>query len=676
MTMIEDNSMEADGDQFADMRSSKSWLDMIEDGNKHFEFYNQKCDSIDKLYGTLKSLSGERAEREMQIFWANMEVLKPAIYARPPVPVVTARFKDRKPILGHASELLERAMVASFDAQGLDQTMLMVRDDLATNGRGVVWLRYQRDESGERVVYDHIDRADFVHQPVRKWSEVSWVARRTFKSREEMRKRFEQDSGDAWLKAQYAEIKDEGSGDCFDDEKKAEVWEIWHKGKGVVVWVTKGVEDVLDIREPFLTLDGFFPCPRPAYGTVERRTLRPVPDFLYYRDQIEEINELTARISALSEALRLKGFYAAGNEDVGTAVETAMKQNDNNALLIPVPSVAALGGPGMSDAIVWMPVEQVASTVTSLVMLRRQVIEDVYQVTGLSDIMRGATDPNETLGAQQLKSQYGSVRIRDRQNELVRLARDVCRIAGEIVAENFDPETLLAMSQYDELPTAQDIQSQIAQIDQQIASASMNPAMVEQARANPQMAQQMLSQANEQKQTLANTITIDAVVQFLRDQRMRPFALDIETDSTIQPDENAQKQRVTEFMTALGSTLAQLSPMVQAQPQSAEFAGEVLKFAVAPFRAGRSLDQAIDSFVDQMKQMASQPKPDPMAEKAKAEAEARQSELQMKQQDMQATQAIAGQKAELEMQKMQAEISKINAEIMRIQAQTIQPAIR
>src|SRR4029077_16358791 len=48
------------------------------------------------------------------------------------------------------------------------------------------------------------------------------------------------------------------------------------------------------------------------------------------------------------------------------------------------------------------------------------------------------------------------------------------------------------------------------------------------------------------------------------------------------------------------------------EPKTAEFCGEVLKFAVAPFRAGRELDGAVDALVEQMKMKADQPKgPDP-----------------------------------------------------------------
>jgi len=673
--MVEQNDIATDSnaDPFADMRSAKPWLEAIKDAEKVFEDYHTKCDNIDKFYADLKKF-GDGAEREMQIFWANMEVLKPSIYARPPVPVVGTRFKDRKPINRHASEIIERCLCTSFEIEDIHETMKQVRDDLAASARGVLWVRYETDDQGgERVCYDHVDRRDFVHDPARKWKEVGWVNRKSYLTREQMRLRFEEASGDLYTKATYTERKE----DDQTGEKKACVNETWSKTKNAVVWTTEGCDEVLDIQAPFLRLEGFYPCPRPVYGTFQRRTLRPVPDFLFYKDQVEEINELTARISALSEALKLKGFYSAGSEDVSTAIETAMKQNDNNAILIPVPNVAQFGGGSFKDSIIWMPVDQVAAVISQLVALRKQLIDDAYQISGLSDIMRGSSNPNETLGAQQLKSQYGNVRIRDRQEEMVRIARDAARIAGEIIAENFQPATLEMMSQYDGVPKQAAIQQQVMQIQSQVRSAMQDPQAMQMAQENPEQAQQMLQQAQQQVQKLQNEVTFEAVVQFIRDERMRPFALEIETDSTIQPDEDAAKQRTTEFLGALSQALSQLAPMVAAQPQSAEFASEVLKFAVAPFRAGRALEAAIDTFADQVKQTAQQPKEDPRAAQAKAEAEARQAELELKRQEMQMKQSeqVASMGIELEqsradLAKTNAEIEKIMAEINRINAQS------
>lgn len=695
--MIDDKDIATSGDEatedkFADQKDATPWLEAIKGAEKYFGEYNDKCDKIDGLYANLKKLSNGNSERQMQIFWANLEVLKPSIYARAPVPVVAARFKGKskkKELLRHSAEILERSLVTSFDQEDINETMIGLRDDLAISARGVVWMRLE-DYDGEKVCYEHVDRKDFLHDPARKWKEVGWVARKTYQTMDEMRERFEKTSGKEYLKAVYTERKEDDEDHTGD--KKACVWEIWHKGKEVTVWVSEGCEDVLDIREPILDLHGFFPCPRPAYGTVERGTLKPVPDFVYYKDQVEEINELTARISALSESLRMKGFYAGGNEDIASAIETAIKQQDNNAILIPVPNFAAMGGANLKDSVIWMPVAEVAQVIMQLIALRKQLIEDVYQITGISDIMRGNTDANETLGAQQLKSQYGSVRVRDRQGELIRVARDITRIAAEIIAENFGPETIMQMSQYDEVPTNEQlqqqmmqVQQQIQQIEMQVRQAASNPQIVQKAQENPEPAQQMLAQAKQQVdqgkqqlQQMQNALTFEKVLEFIKSERTRPFALEIETDSTIQPDEDAQKQRTTEFLGALSQALSQLAPMVASQPQSAEFASEVLKFAVQPFRAGRSLESAIENFAEQVKQVAGQQKEDPRAAQAKADAEAKQAEAQIKAQQAQADNQLKQAEMQMKMQQAQAENERKQAEAsikiqqMQIDAQTKQ----
>jgi mannose-6-phosphate isomerase class I len=234
-------------------------------------------------------------------------------------------------------------------------------------------------------------------------------------------------------------------------------------------------------------LEGFWPCPRPAFGTLKPDTLSPIPDVVYYQGQLDEINELTDRIAKLCDALKVKAFYAAGNGDIGTAINLALADNDNSQIAIPVSNFAALGGAKMADAIVWLPIETVALTLRECVEQRRTLMQDVYEITGLSDIMRGATEAQETLGAQQLKAQFGSVRVKERQAEMQRLARDVMRIKAEIMAEHFPMEALLSMSQTEDIPTAQAIKEQSQQLQQKCQQDIM--AVVQQFEQEQQQAQ-------------------------------------------------------------------------------------------------------------------------------------------------------------------------------------------
>lgn len=628
-------------------KSSKTWLDTIAVAEKAFENYQAKSDSIDKVYADLDRLSSDGRDRQFQLFWANIQVIGPSIYARPPVPVVVPTFKERRALPKTAAEMLERCTVSAFRNGNIDATMVLLRDDLTILARGAAWCRYEakgayNNNLVEKVCIEHTDRKDFLHDPARVWEEVDWVAKRSHLDRKAMRKRFYKTSGDAYKTAAYAVLKEDKEAGAASSKLKAGVWEIWCKSENRVYWVTEGVDVCLDDDKPHLTLEGFFPCPKPAYSTVQRRTLVPVPDMVFYKDQLEEINELTARISSLAEAVKVRGFFPAGSGEIGDAIETALKSTSNNQIMVPISNWAAFGNSGAKDMIVWLPIDMIVETITQLVALRKQLIDDVYQITGISDIMRGQSDPRETKGAQDLKANYGSVRIRDRQGELVRIALDITRITAEIMAENFQPATLLEMSQM-QLPTDADIKEQLdelvkqaaqlkAQAQQKIQAAAANPQVMEAAQANPQQAQQaaqqieqqvnqQLQQLQGQAQKLQQTVTIDQVVKLLRDQRLRPFVLDIETDSTIAPDEDAQKQRAQEFLTAIGSFLKEAITAVQEVPQIAPLMSDTLKYVASQYRAGRELDQSIDEFADQMKQMAAQPKP-PSPEQIKAQADA------------------------------------------------------
>jgi hypothetical protein len=663
-------------------KSARSWLAAITSAQKAFEDYQHRSDSIDKLYANLRHLANSARDREFQMFWANIEVLGPSVYARPPVPVVVPKFKDRRPVHRVASELLERCSIVTFDLNDINSTMLLLRDDLNINARGVAWVRYETKAEGdyntEKVCVEHIDRKDFVHEPARKWAEVGWVARRGWMTRKEMRKRFRKTSGDAYQNASFEVRRDDKENGAADSSLKAGVWEVWSKALNRVVWCAEGVDVLLDDGEPHLKLEGFFPCPRPAYGTLQRRSLVPVPDMVYYKDQLEEINELTGRISALSSAIQVRGFYPAGAGEIGDAIEAALKTVDNRQIMVPISNWAAFGGGSAKDTIVWLPIDQIVTTVAQLVELRRQVIEDVYQIMGLSDIMRGSTDAGETLGAQQIKAQYGSVRIRNKQQELVRIARDLVRIAAEIMAEEFDADTLLEMSQL-EIPSDADIAAQIEgmtqqaqqqaeqQFQQMLQQAMQAPEAKQMMEQNPQQAQQMAEQARQQveQQALAqlqpeikklqDKPTIEKVTKFLRDERIRPFVLDIETDSTIQPDEDAEKQRRNEFLQVLGGAMQQLGGLISMEPSAAPFAAEIIKFALAPYRAGRELEAAVEEFADQMVQKASQPQPNPQAEAAKAEQESKAQELELRKQEIQANAMIEAKRLEADMADREAE---------------------
>ena len=84
-------------------KSAKAWLNLLQESEDAFRDWNDHCDRIDKQYASLERLSQMHRDKEFQMFWANAEVIKPSIYAKPPQPVVVPKFQDRRPVYQAAS---------------------------------------------------------------------------------------------------------------------------------------------------------------------------------------------------------------------------------------------------------------------------------------------------------------------------------------------------------------------------------------------------------------------------------------------------------------------------------------------------------------------------------------------------------------------------------------------
>ena len=507
------------------------------------------------------------------------------------------------------------------------------------------------------------------------WYEVTWVAAASYLTRDEARKRFKPYSGDAYQEAEYCVDKDSKEVGGADARERAKFWEIWHKPSRRVLWVAKGCEDILDEDDPHLDLHEFLPVSEAGLWLHPARLAScPCQMSCSTRTSLRSSTCLPTAFMHLSEAVEAKGFYPAGGGEIGKAIETAIKLKAPGVVMVPIKNWATFGQGG--DPVIWLPIDKIAQTVTALVMLRKQIIEDIYQIMGLSDIMRGATDPQETLGAQQFKTQYGSSRIRDKQQEMVRIARDLVEIVGEIIVEKFDKVTMIEMS-----PDATADRADAADAGDADPAADAEPADGDREDADAGAAgsadqadgraeagngaadrcskfSSCMQSGQDAIKKILEEPNIDQVFYFLKSNRIRSFVLDIETDSTIQIDENAEKQRRTEFMQVLGGLIPQLSAMIAAEPKTAKFAGDVLKFATAPFRAGRQLEASIDELVELMEGKADQPRPDdPTTAAIKGQKEIEQIKQDRQRETDKATLQLKQQELQMRDQHEQAKIA-------------------
>jgi hypothetical protein len=601
------------------------WIEEINLSERELQPWWKTGDIIVRRYknenrargGGRPSVGYER--RRFAILWSNVSTLQPAIYAKQPVPMVDRRYRDEDPVGKVASEVLERALGFSLDQYDFDGRVKLCVLDYLLPGRGQVWVRYiphmrevnaeqdyelgegvqddddtevgevETPEATEEVVYeevqcDHVSWKDWLTNPAREWAEVRWVARRVYMTRAELTERFGRDM------AKNVPITTTSTGtDTASDAQKqssqtGEVYEIWDKPTKMAYWVCKGYTGgVLDKREDPLGLTNFFPCPPPLNATTANDSTIPVADYVQYQDQADELDELTARIGKLQDALRMVGVYAG---EANRELQLVFSPGNENKL-IPIDTFDLWKEKGgVRGLIEWVPVDMVIQVLKGCYEARSQVLNDIYQITGLSDIIRGESNPNETATAQRMKGQWGSLRVRDRQRDLQRFCRDAIRLKAEIIAEHFSIDTLKAMTNVKLLTAAEKQQiEQIMPLIQQAQQAGMPipPGMA----PDPAMLELMAQPTWEEVQAL------------LRDDALRSFRIDVETDSTVQPDENAAKMAFTEFTSAIVGLMSAAASIVPSAPYTAPLFAEVLKQGARTFNVSRSMEDVIDKVFEQ-----------------------------------------------------------------------------
>lgn len=656
------------------------WLNQIEGAQKWRENFYTDGKAILERYMN-EEARGKSADSsfaaKMNVLWSNVQTITPALYSKTPNPKISRRYRDKDPVGKWAAITLERSNAYHLDAYDLDYSIRACVNDYLLPGIGQVWISYEPTFAGsgtsETIKWEycktkHLNWQDFLTNPYRTWDEVWWVAQRVWMSREEVAKNPKIKASADKLSYQdgWGNDGQSSSNSTGRDErvKKAPIWEIWSKVTGQVIYVSKYCPELLAPAASVpINFDNFFPCPRPLTATTTNESGLPRPDFTFYQDQANEIDKLTQRIKLLTDALRVVGLYDGSQESLGALLGPTANKFDNE--MVPCANWAVFGDRGgIKGSVDFFPIDMIVTALQECYAAREQAKQTMYEITGISDIVRGASKPSETATAQQIKSQWGGLRIRDRQAEVQRFVRDITRLQSEVMAEHFQLETLKTMSNCPLLMQAekQKLQQrqQFAQQAQQLMQS--DPAQAQAiAQANPQLAQMAQPLSLDEMQQLQEP-TWEEVYQLLRDERLRCFRIDIETDSTIQADEMEEKAARIEYVTAVTTFVTAWGPIVQANPKMAPLAGALLTFATRAFKRAEQLETEIEATVDMMSQQAlmppqaqPQPPPDP---KIEADKQRLQFEQQKHNDEMQLRQKELETNANTELQGRQIDAQK------------------
>ena len=619
----------------------QGYLDAISKYDRAFKKWEERNQKILKRYRDEERSSADRNSSKFNILWSNVQTLVPACFSRLPQPDVSRRFRDQDQVGRVASLLMERGL--EFEVQHYPdyrETMTQCVNDRFLGGRGTCWVRYEphfknspsvqmgseaeNKDSGqitedvedsdpeEQLDYecapvDYVHWKDFGHSVARTWEEVTLVWRKVYMSEESVKERFGEEVA---KKIPYDSSPDEmrRSGRAYENNEKNQacVIELWDKHRRKAVWLSKTMKDILDERDDPLKLQHFFPCPKPLFATLTNDTLVPVPDFSLYQDQANDLDMLADRASGLDAMMQLKGVYD-GSADASLA---RLFTEGSNGNLIPVKNWAAFaekgGLKGQIDVYDMTPIARARERVTASM---GDVKNQVYEIMGISDIIRGQSDPNETLGAQEIKGQYASMRLRAMQQDVSRFATDILQIKAQIMCAKFNPQTLIAISAAE----------QLSDTDKQMVPEALKLLIGEERMMNPEAESP---------------------------NPMRAFRIEVSSDSMVQMNESKEKQERIEFLTAIGSFVEKAAPVVAQAPTAGPLLMEMLKFGVTAFKVGKTVEGKFDELIDNMMRAAMQPKqpapPDPRLEVQKMKM---QSEMQ-----------VAPIRAQAEMARAQADV--------------------
>jgi hypothetical protein len=647
----------------SDVEFVRAWMDAIELQTKEEGDWRKRADETVKVFRS-QSETGKTKERTFNILHSNIETTVPAIYNSTPVPDVRRRYQDNDPAGKEVADLIERCISYSVDAYDFDNTILSAVQDNELAGRGVTRIRYvpylNEDESAkvyEEATCEHVQWKNFRRGPGRVWSDVPWEAFELFLSREQLVKLNPKLGNKVNLDCTAEGVQEKSDGTNVKEIfKRAKVWEIWDKDAREVIFIAESMkEQPLRREKDPLGLTGFFCTPRPLYAIDTSDSLVPVIPYDIYRDQAEELEKVSSRIMALVDALKAKGAYDGRMTELGRLA----KADDNE--LVAVENALNYAEGGLEKAIAWWPIDVIAAVLEKLYVQRDQIKQAIYEITGIADILRGQSDPNETLGAQEIKQQWGSMRIQRKQMEVQRYARDLFRLKAEIIANKFDWQTIQLMTGLKYLPQAQKQQAQQMQ------------AMAQQGGQPIQIPPDVVALLNKPSQ--------EEVEGLLRDDVSRAFRIDVESDSTIRADMTRNQQYMSQFLEGTAQYMQAVGPAVQEGVFPADIAVEIYSAFARNFKLGKQAEDALDRLADQAKKSAQQPpKPDPKAEaekikaeavqmKAKLDAEAQQQKMQMEAQKGQMELQAQQQKHQMELQKMQAELQmqRDEMQIMREQ---------
>jgi len=630
----------------------------------------------------LELFSNKPNDKKMNILYSNTDVMLAHLCIDLGTPDVRRNFPrpGRKTKIARLSaEILEKTMITEGHSEDASCEFEDAIEDAVLPGRGQVWIDLEEVEgpTGKdqwlQASICQVTWEFFRHGPAKRWREVPWVARGHLFSRDDLEDKFPTYSEEIPLNYELdnseENVKESNAGPSKESLERSLVWEIWDKETMSRIYVAEDFPTILQSDDDPYHVEGFFPCPPPLYMCKTSSNLRPVPLYFQYRDQAEELDRLTTRSWRLMESLKYCGLYGATGDD-------SMKDVGNleDGEFIPFKNFAALQqSGGLAGAFMTRDITAIVPALQAVEAKIETTVQRIWELAGISDLMRGDSTPDTTATAERFKARFGSMRGNRRSRIVQRFVRNAYRIKAEIVAEHYNRKQLAEMTGID-LPTKQEQQeaqrllTQLQAIEQQHMAQQTQLAQIAQAGGQAPPPPKPLPVDPQSLEDLQATIAAtpwEDISEVIRSNARRLFMVDVETDDTAMDDDEETKESALEFMTAMFTTLQSIGPAVAQKPELLPLAKELVTFTANAFKVGQAFDDAINDVFDKL---ASSPPQDPASAPTDPVAAAQAQLVQVQTKKAQADIITNQQKAQADLQAKQA-AGAIDIQIKQIELQ-------
>lgn len=498
---------------------------------------------------------GDQMDVPFNILFSNTETIVPAVFSKKPLARVSRRYDEARADV--PAKIVQRFLTFCMDMNlpSYPSFMTTMEDavmDAALPGMGIFRVRLV----GKLPVLDYVRWDSFVWGFARRWEDITWIAFAHDLTLDDLFEQFPKltDEQRAEIKMKVGtedeQVKELKTGESGPSTIR--VWERWDKSTGMHHYLCEAVDGccLLSEKDP-LGLEGFFPIPPRLLQFVHATTdLMPRPLYRLYQEQAEELNEVTIRLRKVIKAIKVRGIYASGIDDI-----TAVFNQDDDNILVPSQSAGGVlvSGKGL-DSYIWLiPIDKLIIVAKELYEARNHIKQTIYEILGIGDILRGVSKASETLGAQKIKDKWGSVRINRMRERTAEFVRDGLRLLAEVGIKH-TPEELW----------------------QRITGVDLMPAMQATVMA-------------QQGQPVPPMATWSGVLKMLQDDLTRAYTIDIETNSSVDSEATQEKAELAEFMNSFGQTMGGLKDLMMSSAQGWEMGKTILNGILSKYDLGEEI---------------------------------------------------------------------------------------